>query len=120
MGNPYRRFHASELVRVGRPMAAVTPQSDRFSPFAHAPRSCLGRNFAQMEMRLILSHLLHRFDFVLAPPHDVLAGVDSVMSTAAEGASLFRGVNRGTMGPWDMKSDYDGARVSMMMYARPR
>jgi len=37
-----------ELARVGCPMAAATPQSKRFSPFAHNPRSCLGKNFAQM------------------------------------------------------------------------
>jgi len=118
--NPLRNFQPGEIAKTGCPMAAVSPESERFSPFAHAPRSCLGRNFAQMEMRLILSHLLHRFDFSLAPPHDVLAGVDSVMSTAAEGVSLFRGVNRGTMGPWDMQSDFDSARIGLMMYARPR
>jgi len=118
--NPHRDFRPAEIARVGGPLAAVSPESERFSPFAHAPRSCLGRNFAQMEMRLILSHLLHRFDFFLAPPHDVLAGVDSVMSAAAEGPSLFRGVNRGTMGPWDMQSKHDRARVSLMMHAHPR
>merc|ERR1740120_224471 len=48
--NPYRDFHEAEVARVGCPMAAVSPQSERFSPFAHKPRSCLGRNFAQLEM----------------------------------------------------------------------
>ena len=52
--NPYRDFSACELAHVGCPMAATNPQSERFSPFAHAPRSCLGRNFAQMEMRVIM------------------------------------------------------------------
>ena len=52
--NPFRDFSASELAHVGCPMAAVNPQSLRFSPFAHSPRSCLGRNFAQMEMRVIM------------------------------------------------------------------
>ena len=46
--------------------------TDRFSPFAHAPRSCLGRNFAQMEMRLILAHVLRDHSFDLAPPYDVI------------------------------------------------
>merc|ERR1711941_192401 len=58
--NPRRDFKHQELARVGCPMAAATPQSERFSPFAHAPRSCLGRNFAQLEMRLILVNLLRR------------------------------------------------------------
>eukprot|EP00421_Protoceratium_reticulatum_P039652 CAMPEP_0168451854 /NCGR_PEP_ID=MMETSP0228-20121227/48850_1 /TAXON_ID=133427 /ORGANISM="Protoceratium reticulatum, Strain CCCM 535 (=CCMP 1889)" /LENGTH=160 /DNA_ID=CAMNT_0008466483 /DNA_START=25 /DNA_END=503 /DNA_ORIENTATION=- len=50
--NPLRDFKQGELVHVGCPMAAANPQSERFSPFAFSPRSCLGRNFAQMEMRL--------------------------------------------------------------------
>jgi len=55
--NPRRNFVESELARVACPMAGANPSSDRFSPFAHSPRSCLGRNFAQMEMRLIMLYL---------------------------------------------------------------
>eukprot|EP00434_Breviolum_minutum_P039816 symbB.v1.2.035367.t1/scaffold4743.1/size35524/5 len=109
-----------ELARVGCPMAAATPQSKRFSPFAHNPRSCLGKNFAQMEMRLILSHILHRFDFSLAPPYDSL-------KDAAEVDRLkFRGVNRGgTMGPMDLErggSVSPGERflIAMKLHVKPR
>eukprot|EP00439_Symbiodinium_sp_Y106_P079836 s562_g18.t1 len=97
--NPYRNFEASELAHVGCPMAAVNPQSRRFSPFAHAPRSCLGRNFAQMEMRVIMLHLLRSFSFSLAPPYDAL--YSSKISTTE--LSTFHGVNRFTMGPLDLE-----------------
>ena len=46
-----RPLTSQELARVGCPMAAANPQSGRFSPFAHNPRSCLGKNFAQMAAR---------------------------------------------------------------------
>mmetsp|Transcript_117991 Transcript_117991/g.252000 ORF Transcript_117991/g.252000 Transcript_117991/m.252000 type:complete len:601 (+) Transcript_117991:59-1861(+) len=120
--NPRRNFNFQELARVGCPMAAVTPQSERFSPFAHAPRSCLGRNFAQMEMRLIILSLLRRFTFSLAPPHDKLM-------TAKLGAvprdGEWHGVNRATMGPMNPE---DGTQqswgwrpaVGMQMNVTPR
>ncbi len=72
-------------------------------------------------MRLILSHILHRFDFSLAPPYDSLKDVELKAShiktrftwfwrhqlclQAAEVDRLkFRGVNRGgTMGPMDLE-----------------
>jgi cytochrome P450 len=40
------------------------PSSDRFSPFTYGPRSCMGMNFAQMEMRLILVHLFRNFQVI--------------------------------------------------------
>merc|ERR1712110_586754 len=97
--NPDRSFQTGEIARVGSPTAAMNPQSARFSPFAHNPRSCLGKNFAQMEMRLILLYLLRDFDFSLASPYDQLAGQELGATPAA---SDFRGVNRGTMGPMDL------------------
>jgi len=98
--NPDRSFLAQEMAHVGCPMAARNPQSQRFSPFAHQPRSCLGRNFAQMEMRLIMLNLLRDFDFRLAPPYDALVG-SKLGSTPAK--HEFRGVNRATMGPMDLE-----------------
>jgi cytochrome P450 len=100
--NPLRDFKFQEMVKVGCPMAAVNPQSHRFSPFAFAPRNCLGRNFAQMEMRLIILNLLHKFDFALAPPYDSLMGKVIGASSNAEGE--FRGINRITLGPMNMES----------------
>merc|ERR1711924_320363 len=75
-------------------------QSARFSPFAHNPRSCLGKNFAQLEMRLIMSYLLKHFRFTLAAPYDQLVGK---VSSAAPDNDEFRGINRGTMGPMDLE-----------------
>eukprot|EP00927_Polykrikos_kofoidii_P035729 TRINITY_DN30265_c0_g1_i1.p1 TRINITY_DN30265_c0_g1~~TRINITY_DN30265_c0_g1_i1.p1 ORF type:complete len:627 (-),score=65.11 TRINITY_DN30265_c0_g1_i1:341-2221(-) len=98
--NPHREFRETELARVGCPMAADTPQSDRFSPFAHKPRSCLGRNFAQMEMRLILLHLIRRFGFSLAEPYDKLMGMKF---GATPSQNEFHGINRATMGPKDLE-----------------
>lgn len=37
-----------------------------FHPFSLGPRNCLGRNLAYLEMRLILAHLLWRFDLQAA------------------------------------------------------
>lgn len=100
--NPHRDFAPQELAHVGCAMAAATPQSVRFSPFAHNPRACLGKNFAQMEMRLILIYLLRRFDFCLAAPYDVLQ--DGCNSTTSLEPHAFRGMNRGgTMGPLDLE-----------------
>jgi cytochrome P450 len=98
--NPHREFAEEELARVGCPHAAMNPQSERFSPFTYQPRSCLGRNFAQMEMRLIMLNLLHRFDFSLAAPYDKLAGATL---GATPDDSEFRGLNGATMGPMDME-----------------
>ncbi|CAJ1456841.1 unnamed protein product [Effrenium voratum] len=120
--NPWREFTQQELARVGCPMAAANPQSGRFSPFAHNPRSCLGKNFAQMEMRLILSQLLRKFSFSLAPPYDKSDDVQ----TASTEKLAFRGVNRGgTMGPMDMErggSVSPGERflIALKMHVHPR
>ena len=47
------------------------------------------QNFAHMEMRLILVHLIHHFHFKLAPP------------TSNYDRTTYLGINRGTMGPKD-------------------
>ncbi|KAK9413202.1 putative Isotrichodermin C-15 hydroxylase [Seiridium unicorne] len=39
---------------------------DAFKPFSHGPRDCIGKNLAYLEMRLLISRLLYRFDFELA------------------------------------------------------
>uniref|UniRef100_A0A8C2Z2L7 Cholesterol 24-hydroxylase n=1 Tax=Cyclopterus lumpus TaxID=8103 RepID=A0A8C2Z2L7_CYCLU len=38
-----------------------------YYPFALGPRSCLGKNFAQMEAKVVMAKLLQRFDFTLLP-----------------------------------------------------
>ena len=46
------------------------PNSERFSPFTFTPRDCLGKNFSQIEMRIILLHLFQRFSFELRDNFD--------------------------------------------------
>jgi len=113
--NPHRQFAREEIGRVGCTMAGANPQSERFSPFAHNPRSCLGKNFAQMEMRLILSYLLHRFDFTLAAPYDRLAL--ETTSAASPSRYDFRGINRGTMGPMDLEKTSERSWRTRHVYA---
>jgi len=111
--NPDRNFSDDELWGED-PWMAYNPSSPRFSPFTFPPRDCLGKNFAQMEMRTIIAHLLRDFDFTLAPP------------TLGYDRATYQGVNRGTMGPQDLGgSDYraDGserARLGMHCYVKPR
>ena len=45
------------------------PASPRFSPFTFTPRDCLGKNFAQMEMRTILANVFRKYDVVLSEPY---------------------------------------------------
>lgn len=119
---PDRDFKEGEIGRVGCPMAAVNIQSERFSPFSHNPRSCLGRNFAQMEMRLIMLYLFRDFDFTLAQPYDKLMGAKL---GASPDIGEFRGINRATMGPMDLEKSTQcswGTRhaYALKMHARPR
>ncbi|GAB1195520.1 hypothetical protein APSETT444_004781 [Aspergillus pseudonomiae] len=44
----------------------LTPrQKKAFIPFSYGPRACLGRNLAEMELRLITATWARRYDFVL-------------------------------------------------------
>jgi benzoate 4-monooxygenase len=40
-------------------------QKDAFIPFSYGPRSCVGRNVAEMEMALIVSTVFRNFEFEL-------------------------------------------------------
>lgn len=120
--NPYRDFKPQEMASVARPGSAMNIQSERFSPFAHAPRGCLGRNFAQMEMRLILPYLFKQFEFSLGSAYERLAGVEL---GATPGLNEFRGINRATMGPMDLERSQAttlGERhlYALKLNARPR
>jgi len=64
--NPDREFVDDELWN-NSVFASYNPNSERFSPFTYSPRDCIGKNFSQIEMRIILLHLFKEFKFSL--PH---------------------------------------------------
>jgi cytochrome P450 len=84
--NPDREWHDDELWH-DQVYAARNPHSRRFSPFTHTPRDCIGKNFAQMEMRTILTQLFKNFTFTLSEAEQ------SQHTTAAS-----RGMNNGELG----------------------
>jgi benzoate 4-monooxygenase len=45
---------------------ATTRQKNAFIPFSHGPRACLGRNVAEMELKLILTSWVRRYDVTVA------------------------------------------------------
>ena len=49
----------------GQGLSGINPQSHRYSPFTFGPRDCMGRNFAQMEARVILSCILRKYSVTL-------------------------------------------------------
>lgn len=59
--NPNRDFSEEEIWK--KNFSAINPESERFSPFTYNPRSCLGKSFANIEMRLILLNLLKNYSF---------------------------------------------------------
>ena len=92
--NPDREWRENELWGASHfPLGGFNPSSDRYSPFTYAPRDCMGKNFAQMEMRVILFTLIRRFHFDLAPP------------TSAFDRKTFKGINRATLGPRNIGRD---------------
>ena len=103
--NPDRDFSEEEL-GFGVPMHGFNPASPRFSPFTYGPRDCMGRNFAQMEMRIILVYLFHSCHFSLA-------------GHAAE-PDFGMGVNRGTMGPGDRRRAGEPPSLALEMRVVPR
>ena len=71
--NPDRDFRDEEFF-FDKGLASYNPSSERFSPFTYGPRDCIGKNFSQIEMRLILIHILKDFTFSLSPKQ--LGGYD--------------------------------------------
>lgn len=86
--NPNREFKNNELWNDDI-YAFYNPSSERFSPFTYAPRDCIGKNFSQMEMRLILLHILKHFHFILDDKQN---------------KEMFNNIeiNKATMGPVDL------------------
>ena len=86
--NPEREFEGNELWN-NEIHAFYNPSTKRFSPFTYGPRDCIGKNFAQLEMRLILLHLFRKFHFILDDKQN---------------KEIFNNyeINKGTMGPMDI------------------
>jgi cytochrome P450 len=109
--NPDREFEDDELWH-DQVYAARNPHSRRFSPFTHTPRDCIGKNFAQMEMRTILTQLFKNFTFELTEEEKAAA--------AEHGTDMARGKNAGTLGPLDVDFDMPHNPYGMHVYAIPR
>ena len=109
--NPDRAFEDDELWH-DQVYAARNPHSRRFSPFTHTPRDCVGKNFAQMEMRTILTQLYKNFTFELTP--------EEAKAANEVGNDVARGKNAGTMGPMDVDFDMPHKPYGMHVYAMPR
>ena len=62
--NPGREFRDEELWN-NSIINSYNPSTARFSPFTYGPRDCIGKNFSQIEMRLILLYLIKNFSFYL-------------------------------------------------------
>ena len=60
--NPDRDFKDDEIYN-NNGFGTYNPNSERFSPFTYSPRDCIGKNFSQIEIRIILLHLLKNFTF---------------------------------------------------------
>lgn len=96
--NPDRAFRPEEIWEDAG-FAFTNPCSDRFSPFTYPPRDCIGKNFSQMEMRIVLLHVLARMRF------------ERVTERSVEGINGF------TMGPRDPHNSF---RTGLPMRARSR
>lgn len=65
---PERFYSRPELVK----------NKDAFAPFSIGPYACIGKNLAYMEIRLLTTQLISKFDVALAPGEDGTALLHSV------------------------------------------
>ena len=104
--NPNRNFENSEIWDY-KGFGTTHVSSDRFSPFTYGPRHCIGKNFSQMEMRLILLNLFKYYDFELDTHQKNTINDDNYM-----------GLNLFTMGPLNI---YDTDEIlGMFVHVIPR
>ena len=68
--NPDREFKDDELWE-NSVINTYNPSTPRFSPFTYGPRDCIGKNFSQIEMRIILLYLLKSYRFSLTKKETV-------------------------------------------------
>ena len=95
--NPDREFHDDEIWN-GEVLSSYNPSSKRFSPFTYGPRDCIGKNFSQMEMRIILLHLLRKYSFQLSHKQLYSYKEEDI------------GINKFTLGPRDY---YDRDKIGL-------
>ena len=80
--NPEREFKDEEFF-FGKGMSAYNPCSERFSPFTYGPRDCIGKNFSQIEMRIILLQLLKHFSFIIPKSQSSTYTLDTLSFNSA-------------------------------------
>ena len=59
-----------------------------YLPFGHGPRNCIGMRFAQMEMKLVLTRLLKKYSFFVAPETQVPPVLEATVTLAPKGMIL--------------------------------
>ena len=91
--NPHREFKDEEIWNY-EGFNTYNVFSERFSPFTYGPRNCIGKNFSQMEMRLILLHIFKHYDFSLTKKQKEM-----------DSRNEYKGINTFTMGPGSIYED---------------
>ncbi|KIP11869.1 hypothetical protein PHLGIDRAFT_82811 [Phlebiopsis gigantea 11061_1 CR5-6] len=61
-----------------------TAMQKTFNPFSFGPRSCVGRNLATMQLLIIISTLLRRYEFVLENPEQPLEALEGFLRKPVE------------------------------------
>ena len=90
--NPDREFIEDELWN-NTVINSYNPSSERFSPFIYGPRDCIGKNFSQIEMRIILLYIIREFEFTLTDEQNNIKDRDNL------------GFNIFTFGPRNIKNN---------------
>jgi hypothetical protein len=89
--NPDRDFKEDEIWN-DSVIASYNPCSNRFSPFTYGPRDCIGKNFSQIEMRIILLYLFKNFTFSVS--------TDQLYKFS----DIDKSINKATLGPRSIKN----------------
>jgi len=91
--NPEREFKDSEIWH-HQGFSGYNVSSDRYSPFTYGPRNCLGKNFSQIEMRLILLNIFKNYDFTLTS-----------LQSKTSCDPKYMGINTFTLGPGNIHNN---------------
>ena len=98
--NPDRDFTEEEIWHTN--ISGINMESKRYSPFSYNRRSCIGRPFAHIEMRLIILYLLKDYYFELSSKQ------------SREDLEF----NKGTMGPKNKDSRFPVHKMLMNVISR--